>query len=227
MSEQPVQVILVEDDDALRAAARQTFVLADIPVTDFPRAEPALVSLTTGAPVVVVTDVRLPGASGFDVLQHVRERWPKIPVILITAHGDVPGAVAAIKQGAFDYVIKPVDADAFEVTVRRALEHGRLLRENPEYKTRSARWRAKQRADDKARAERMRVLDSKTELHKLKGDVWWEVRVGRAGDGREPDVVALAQLSDLPLDQLYSRPGLRAIAKRQLNKADKKKYGLL
>ncbi|MBL8531853.1 MAG: hypothetical protein JNK94_08975 [Hyphomonadaceae bacterium] len=102
-----------------------------------------------------------------------------------------------------------------------------LLRENPEYKTRSARWRAKQRADDKARAERMRVLDSKTELHKLKGDVWWEVRVGRAGDGREPDVVALAQLSDLPLDQLYSRPGLRAIAKRQLNKADKKKYGLL
>jgi DNA-binding NtrC family response regulator len=79
---------------------------------------------------LVLTDIRMPGASGFDVLRQVKERWPRLPVILITGHGDVADAVSAIKQGAFDYVIKPVDADSFEATVRRALEHGRLMREN-------------------------------------------------------------------------------------------------
>lgn len=124
------RILLIEDDAWMAQAMLALVESWGFRAERAASAEEGQALLEAGSFDLVLTDVRLPGASGFDVLRQVRERWPKIPVILITAHGDVPGAVAAIKQGAFDYVIKPVDADAFEVTVRRALEHGRLLREN-------------------------------------------------------------------------------------------------
>lgn len=101
-----------------------------------------------------------------------------------------------------------------------------LLRENPHYRSWYRRHRARRAAQAAARAERMRELDAKTQLHKLKDDVWWEVKLGRAGDGREPDAVLAAGLSALAPDELYGRPGVRAIAKRLLSKADKKRHGL-
>jgi hypothetical protein len=101
-----------------------------------------------------------------------------------------------------------------------------ILRENPHYKSWNARWRAQRLAEEKRRAERMRVIDAKTQLHRLKDDIWWEVKVGKLGDGREPDVLHAARLTDLPALELYGDANARAIAKRQLNKADKKKYGL-
>lgn len=124
------RILLIEDDAWMAQAMLALVDNWGFRAERAASAEEGQALLEAGSFDLVLTDVRLPGASGFDVLRQVRERWPKIPVILITAHGDVPGAVAAIKQGAFDYVIKPVDADAFEVTVRRALEHGRLVREN-------------------------------------------------------------------------------------------------
>jgi len=101
-----------------------------------------------------------------------------------------------------------------------------LLRENPHYNSWKGRWRARQREAEKERAARMREIDAKTQLHKLKDGIWWEVRLGKIGDGREPDVVLAAGLSALPPETLYGRENTRAIAKRQLNKAEKKKLGL-
>lgn len=101
-----------------------------------------------------------------------------------------------------------------------------LLRENPHYKSWNARWRAQRAAAEKELAARMRVVDAKTQLHRLKDDIWWEVKLGKIGDGREPDVVLSAGLSKLPPEKLYGREGVRALAKRQLNKAEKKKVGL-
>ena len=74
-------------------------------------------------------------------------------------------------------------------------------------------------------AARMRVIDAKTQAHKLKDDVWWEVKLGKVSVS-EPDVVLAARLSALAPDKLYGRHGVRAIAKRVLNKAEKKRYGL-
>lgn len=123
--------ILLIEDDAWMAQAMMAMVDSwGLQVERAANAEEGLALLDDGAFDLVVTDIRMPGASGFDVLRRVKERWAVLPVILITGQGDVAGAVSAIKQGAFDYVLKPVDADAFEVTVRRALENGRLLREN-------------------------------------------------------------------------------------------------
>lgn len=111
---------------------------------------------------------------------------------------------------------------------RRFYVHPRsgLLKQNPHYGSWSARERAKRAAEAKARAARMREIDAKTQLHKLKDGVWWEVRLGKIGDGREPDVVLAAGLSTLAAATLYGRDNTRAIAKRQLNKAEKRKLGL-
>ncbi len=75
---------------------------------------------------VVVTDLKMPGASGFTVLESVKARWPETEVVLMTAYGSVPDAVEAIKQGAYDYIQKPFDPDAAALVVARALERRRL-----------------------------------------------------------------------------------------------------
>jgi hypothetical protein len=101
-----------------------------------------------------------------------------------------------------------------------------LLRANPNYRSWSRRLRERRAAEAAERASRMREVDAKTQLHRLKDGVWWEVQLARAGDGREPDVVLAAALSNLTAEELYGRPGVRARAKRQLSKAEKKKLGL-
>ena len=70
----------------------------------------------------VVTDIRMPDASGFDVLRAVKDRSPRTEVVMMTAYANVSDAVSAIKLGAFDYVAKPIDADEISLVVARALE---------------------------------------------------------------------------------------------------------
>lgn len=101
-----------------------------------------------------------------------------------------------------------------------------LLRKNERYKRWNARRREERVAAEKELATRMRVVDSRTQLHRLKDGIWWEVKLGKIGDGREVDVVLAAGLSKLAPRVLYGREDARAIAKRQLNKAEKKKFDL-
>ncbi len=101
-----------------------------------------------------------------------------------------------------------------------------LLRKNDVRKTWSARQRDARLAADKERAARMRMIDTKTQLHKLRDDVWWEVKLGKVGDGREPDALHAAGLTDMPLTVLYGVAGVRAVSKRQLNKAEIKRLKL-
>lgn len=85
----------------------------------------ALALLETRAFDVVLTDIRMPGASGFDLLRAVQGRDAATAVVLMTAYANVPDAVAAIKLGAFEYVAKPVEADEVALVVARAAEHAR------------------------------------------------------------------------------------------------------
>ena len=79
----------------------------------------------------VITDLYMPGVSGMDVLLYVRERWPELSVIVLTGHGDVQTAVSAIRAGAYDYLVKPVDTgEELPQVLRRAIEHKRLLSRN-------------------------------------------------------------------------------------------------
>ncbi|HJQ82942.1 MAG TPA: sigma-54 dependent transcriptional regulator, partial [Candidatus Binatia bacterium] len=123
--------ILVVDDEArmaevvaaaLRRAGHECETCAD--------GAGALAALEERGADVVVTDWRMPEMDGVELLRRLHARRPNLPVILLTAHGTVPAAVAAMREGAFDYVTKPFDNEALRASVARALEMTRLEREN-------------------------------------------------------------------------------------------------
>src|SRR5881397_3579417 len=79
---------------------------------------------------LVLTDLKLPGKSGLEVLQAVKEENPMIPVVVMTAHGTIETAVKAVKEGAFDFLQKPVDPDHLLIIIGKALETRQLVTEN-------------------------------------------------------------------------------------------------
>ena len=123
-------VYLVEDDEVVMRACAQALRLADIDVRAFRSAEQALAALDEEPPAAVVSDVRMPGMSGLDLLGAVWRRDREIPVILITGHGDVSMAVEAMRAHAYDFIEKPFNSARLVDVVRRARERQALLREN-------------------------------------------------------------------------------------------------
>ena len=97
----------------------------------FDSAEPALAALRADAPDVLLTDIRMPGSSGIDLLREVRVAHPTLPVIVMTAHSDLPSAVSAYEGGAFEYLPKPFDIDQAVELVRRAGQTARKGDEVP------------------------------------------------------------------------------------------------
>ena len=95
--------------------------------------------LRKGAFDVILLDLRMPGVSGMDLLEEIRERHPESNVVILTAHGSVNTAVEAMKKGAFDFVTKPVDLTHVRLIVNRALDRVRLVRENRELHDRLGR----------------------------------------------------------------------------------------
>ncbi len=125
------KIVFVEDDLPVRASLTQTFELDGLSVLPCRSAEEALPHVQPGAPIVVITDVRLPGMDGRALLAHVLATDPGIPVILITAHGDVAMAVQAMRSGAYDFIEKPFAPERLLDTTRRALDL-RMLRHSAE-----------------------------------------------------------------------------------------------
>ncbi len=124
------RVAFVDDDDDLRAANLQTLALAGLHGQPFTHAQAALAAIDRDFPGIVVTDVRMPGMDGLQLFRALREKDAELPVILVTGHGDVGMAVAALKDGAWDFLTKPFGSDALIASVRRALETRRLALEN-------------------------------------------------------------------------------------------------
>ncbi|GAA4042331.1 sigma-54 dependent transcriptional regulator [Sphingomonas rosea] len=123
-------VLFSEDDDALRFATAQALELAGFTVQSFNRAEALLASITGVFDGVIVSDIRMPGMDGLELLAAVRSIDPGIPLILVTGHGDVPLAVKALKDGAYDFLSKPFAIDHLTSSVERAIEHRTLQIEN-------------------------------------------------------------------------------------------------
>jgi two-component system C4-dicarboxylate transport response regulator DctD len=130
-----VQAILIEDEAALRLAASQTLELGGFSVQACASAEEALALLRADYPGVVVTDVRLPGKSGLELLAHVAALDAGLPVIVVTGHGDVDMAVSAMRAGAYDFIEKPFASERLLESVRRAQERRRLVLENRQLRT--------------------------------------------------------------------------------------------
>ncbi|WP_262028092.1 sigma-54-dependent transcriptional regulator [Microvirga sp. Mcv34] len=124
------KVVLVDDDQEVLDAYRQTLELDGFDVAAVGSANAGLEILSPDLPVAVVSDVRMPGLDGFALLDAVRAVDSEIPVILVTGHGDVPMAIKAVRGGAWDFIEKPADPVRLVETVRRALAHRRLILEN-------------------------------------------------------------------------------------------------
>ncbi|WP_118181861.1 sigma-54-dependent transcriptional regulator [Paraburkholderia phosphatilytica] len=125
-----LKVLYIEDDELVRRASVQSLQLAGFEVEGHPSAESAARTLQPDFAGVVVSDIRLPGASGLELLAQCRERAPDVPVILVTGHGDISMAVQAMRDGAYDFIEKPFASERLIETVRRALERRTLVLEN-------------------------------------------------------------------------------------------------
>ena len=129
MNDRP-RVAFVDDDAELRNANQESLELAGFEVYPFADAESALAFLDADFPGVVVSDIRMPRIDGLELFQRLKALDADLPVILITGHGDVPMAVAALHDGAYDFIAKPYGADRLVQSVSRAAEKRRLVLEN-------------------------------------------------------------------------------------------------
>jgi len=118
-------VWIVDDDRSIRWVIEKALSREGIAFDSFASAQEALDALSGGAPEVLVSDIRMPGRSGLELLQAVKERHPAVPVIVMTAYSDLDSAVAAFQGGAFEYLPKPFDIDQAVDLIRRALEESR------------------------------------------------------------------------------------------------------
>jgi two-component system, NtrC family, nitrogen regulation response regulator GlnG len=115
-------VWVVDDDRSIRWVFEKALSREGIPFKTFGLAEDAIVALDRDAPQVLVSDIRMPGTSGLELLQNAKERYPELPVIVMTAYSDLESAVAAFQGGAFEYLPKPFDVDQAVELIRRALD---------------------------------------------------------------------------------------------------------
>jgi len=125
-------ILLVDDDAAVREALAQTLELANLTCIAAGSFVVAADHITAAFDGIVVSDIRMPGRDGFHLLAHVRSLDPDLPVILLTGEGDIPMAVKAMGEGAFDFLEKPCAAKDLLAVVERALKTRRLVLENRE-----------------------------------------------------------------------------------------------
>ena len=123
-------VLLVEDKDSLRTMLRLALEAQGHVVVEARDQPEAVAALLATRPAVVLSDLRLPAGDGFGVLRAAKELDPELPVIVMTAFGGVPDAVHAMKEGALDFLQKPVDPDHLLLMVERALAQRRMATEN-------------------------------------------------------------------------------------------------
>jgi len=115
-------VWIVDDDRSIRWVFEKALSREGIAFSSFASAREALDALAGGAPQVLISDIRMPGQSGIELLQEVKQKHPAVPVIVMTAYSDLESAVSAFQGGAYEYLPKPFDVDQAVELIRRALD---------------------------------------------------------------------------------------------------------
>lgn len=129
------KVLIIEDDTVLRASIAQTLELEGmepIATNGFTQARRTIRSNFRG---VILSDIKMPDFDGFDVLGFAKSKDPDLPVILLTGHSDVPTAMRAMKEGAYDFLEKPCEPERMVDALRRALDHRALVLDNRAIRT--------------------------------------------------------------------------------------------
>ncbi len=113
---------IVDDDQSIRFVLEKALAREELPVRSFTNPRDVLAALDDDEPQVLVSDIRMPGGSGIDLLSKVKERLPGLPVIIMTAYSDLDSAVSAVQGGAFEYLPKPFDLPKAVELIRRAVD---------------------------------------------------------------------------------------------------------
>jgi len=187
-------IYIVDDDEQMRRALRCLVITLGTPVKTFRSAEDFLGEYDGHSPGCLVVDVRLPGMSGLDLQRELRRRGDELPVIVLSGYASVPAVVAALKQGATEFLQKPFDNAVLLETIQRALALGARQRaEDHEHRTvhermarltqreREVLWQVVDGMSSKEIAARLSVSRKTVEAH-------------RANIMKKMDVVSVAQL---------------------------------
>jgi DNA-binding NtrC family response regulator len=129
-------ILVVEDEVNIRSALVTMLEKLGHEVQGVETAEEALSLLTHAKMDLVMTDLRMPGLGGMELLRQMKEKWPETETIVLTAFGSIDTAVEAMRMGAYDYLTKPIDRDRFHIVVKKALEHHNLAQENRQLRDR-------------------------------------------------------------------------------------------
>ena len=122
--------ILIVDDEVRMQRLFEINLSPKYEIVTSGNGDEALEILKNQAVTLLVTDLKMPGMNGMSLLQHARRSYPELPVIIMTAYGTVEGAVEAMKEGAVDYILKPVKMDEMEILIEKTLSVCRLQDEN-------------------------------------------------------------------------------------------------
>ncbi|TEW52226.1 nitrogen regulation protein NR(I) [Psychromonas algicola] len=120
---------IVDDDHAIRWVLERTLKAENIEYASFPDAECLWQQLLIEQPEIIISDVRMPGIDGLELMQKIHQRYPLIPIIIMTAHSDLDSAVNAYQSGAFEYLPKPFDIHEATALIKRALNHSKELKQ--------------------------------------------------------------------------------------------------
>jgi len=184
-------ILLVEDKDSLRTMMRLALEAQGHTVLEARDQPEAEASLRSSLPAVVLSDLRLPDGDGFGVLRAAKELDPELPVIVMTAFGSIQDAVSAMKEGALDFLAKPVDPEHLLLLVERALVQRRLATENIILKEELAQRRgAPQIVGDDPKLKHVSLA-----LHRAAGTDTTVLIEGESGTGKELFARALHALS--------------------------------
>jgi DNA-binding NtrC family response regulator len=179
-------IVLVEDEEVLRRTLARTLEREGHEVRTAESAERALELIQQGPPDLLLTDHRLPGMSGYELLRRVKEDQRGVAVIVITAHGTIEDAVAAMRDGAADYLRKPVDLGELCLVVERCLEREGLKRELDYYRARDLTdWDAEGIVGSSQAIQRLRALIKRVAgLEKRAGGGPTMLLTGETGTGK-------------------------------------------
>lgn len=127
------EVLVVDDEPSVRDIVARGLGFDGFKCTAASSSSEALAVIEARLPAVVISDINMPGQSGFWLLQQIKNRWPDTSVIMLTAVDDTQSAVNCLTQGADDYIVKPINLKELAFSVSKALEKRRLIMENKEY----------------------------------------------------------------------------------------------
>jgi FixJ family two-component response regulator len=117
-------VFLVDDDASFRKSTARLLALSGFAVQEFASVGEFLIGFPRESKGCLLLDIRMPGSDGMDLLKHLRSQGVELPVVFLTGHGDVPTAVRAMREGAFDLLTKPVEKETLINALENALSHG-------------------------------------------------------------------------------------------------------